>query len=435
MEKKRLVPKLRFPEFEGNGDWEEELFNRLYSFKGTNTFTRDEMNCVIGSVHNIHYGDIHTKFHITLDISKIVVPYLNASVPINKVKQDCYCKDGDIIFADASEDLDGIGKCIEIVNVHQAKVLAGLHTLLTRPITNKILIGFAGYLFSSNNMHEQIQKEAQGIKVLSISSGRLANTNVVYPKSKQEQQKIASCLSSIDTLISAHSQKLDALKTYKKGLMQQLFPAEGETVPRLRFAGFEGEWEETKLGIIAGIINEKLKTKKCTLLSVTSGVGFIPQSEKFGKEIAGESYKNYYVIRKWDFAYNKSATKLYPEGYIAMLRDYEVAAVPNSIFTCFRIANRNVLPQFIDCMFQNNLHGNWLRKFIEIGARAHGALSVNSETLLSMPILIPTTDEQQKIASCLSSIDTLITAQFQKLEALKAHKKGLMQQLFPQTNE
>ena len=87
---------------------------------------------------------------------------------------------------------------------------------------------------------------------------------------------------------------------------------------------------------------------KYTLMSVTSGVGLIPQAEKFGREIAGDSYKNYIVIKKYDFAYNKSATKRFPEGYISMLREYDTAAVPNSIFTCFRITDSESYPLFFD---------------------------------------------------------------------------------------
>jgi type I restriction enzyme S subunit len=204
-------------------------------------------------------------------------------------------------------------------------------------------------------------------------------------------------------------------------------------VPKLRFPEFRStrEWSETKLGTIAESINERAGENKYILMSVTSGLGLIPQKEKFGREIAGSQYNKYYVIRKWDFAYNKSATKQYPEGYIAMLKDIETAAVPYSIFTCFRIINKKILPQFLDYLFHDNFHGKWLRKFIEVGARAHGSLNVDTGILFKMPIVFPSLNEQQKIVDCLSSLDVLIAIQNQKLEVLKLHKKGLMQQLFP----
>lgn len=209
-----------------------------------------------------------------------------------------------------------------------------------------------------------------------------------------------------------------------------------EIVPKLRFPVFVGNGLKiTKLGKISSIIKEKAGENKYILMSVTSGVGLIPQAEKFGREIAGDSYKNYIVIKKYDFAYNKSATKQFPDGYISMLEEYDIAAVPNSIFTCFRITDNESYPPFFDYLWHNNYHGHWLRKYIEVGARAHGALSVDTKHLWSMPLALPDLKEQQKIADCLSSIDELIDAESRKLEALKKHKKGLMQKLFPAEGE
>ncbi len=205
-----------------------------------------------------------------------------------------------------------------------------------------------------------------------------------------------------------------------------------EIMPKLRFPEFIGDkLKITKLGKISSVVKEKARENKYTLMSVTSGVGLIPQAEKFGREIAGDSYKNYIVIRKYDFAYNKSATKQFPEGYISMLGEYDIAAVPNSIFTCFRITDNESYPPFFDYLWHNNYHGHWLRKYIEVGARAHGALSVDTKHLWSMPLALPDFKEQQKIADCLSSIDELIDAESRKLKTLEKYKKGLMQKLFP----
>lgn len=206
-------------------------------------------------------------------------------------------------------------------------------------------------------------------------------------------------------------------------------------LPGLRFPEFDGGWDTKELGQVAELIEERTEDREYTTLSVTSGVGMVSQKEKFGREIAGSSYKNYYVVRKWDFAYNKSATKLYPEGYVAMLGDREEGAVPNSIFTCFRVNIRTIYPPFLNYLFHDNFHGRWLRKFIEVGARAHGSLSIDNRILFKLPVVYPSLKEQQKIADCLSSLDELITAENQKLEALQQHKKGLMQELFPAVGE
>lgn len=214
------------------------------------------------------------------------------------------------------------------------------------------------------------------------------------------------------------------MKTNKKDTKQGIVPA-------LRFPEFDNYWDIKELSKIANLIKERARNGNYTPMSVTSGVGLVSQKEKFGRDISGNQYSSYFVIRKGDFAYNKSATNLYPEGYISMLKKLEIAAVPNSIFTCFKVNRKEVLPEYLDYLFENNYHGKWLRKFIEVGARAHGSLSIDTKKLFELPIVFPSINEQQKIADCLSSIDALIKAAENKIDELKAHKKGLMQQLFP----
>jgi type I restriction enzyme S subunit len=212
-------------------------------------------------------------------------------------------------------------------------------------------------------------------------------------------------------------------------------------VPKLRFPEFRGagEWTTETLGTVAKISTEKVGDKACIPMSITSGIGLVSQMEKFGRIIAGSSYENYLQLQKNDFAYNKSATKEYPEGFIALYSGDDIAAVPNSIFTCFRVIGDSPIPQYLKYLFLGNLHGRWLRKFIEVGARAHGSLSINEDDLLALPVPLPlgktSVQEQQKIAECLSSLDELMAAQARKVEAVKEHKKGLMQQLFPREGE
>ncbi|WP_295388729.1 restriction endonuclease subunit S [uncultured Thiodictyon sp.] len=212
-------------------------------------------------------------------------------------------------------------------------------------------------------------------------------------------------------------------------------------VPKRRFPEFReaGEWETKELRKVAAIIKKKAGSDKFRLMSITAGVGLVSQLEKFGREIAGAQYKNYLVIERHDFAYNKSATKEYPEGFIAMYAGNEPGAVPNSIFTCFRVDASAVFPQYLDYLFISNLHGRWLKMFITVGARAHGSLNIDDNDLLALPVPFPQGDhslrEQQKIADCLASLDELITLEAQQLDTLKTHKKGLMQQLFPAEGE
>ena len=225
----------------------------------------------------------------------------------------------------------------------------------------------------------------------------------------------------------------------KVNMMSAKDKKKGSLVPRLRFPEFNGEWRSQPLGELAFIIKEKAGDRKCILMSIMSGVGLIPQIDKFGKEIAGQQYKNYIILHKNDFAYNKSSTKEYPEGFIAMYIGTEIAAVPNSIFTCFKIKVADIAHLYLNYLFLYNFHGKYLRRYITIGARSHGALAIDDADLLSLPIPYPTGNtsfkEQQRIADCLSSLDERIAAETNKLDALKAHKKGLLKQLFPAEGE
>ena len=212
-------------------------------------------------------------------------------------------------------------------------------------------------------------------------------------------------------------------------------------VPKLRFPEFHsaGKWTTEQLGTVATISTQKVGNNVCVPMSITSGVGLVSQEDKFGRVIAGDSYKNYLLLKPNEFAYNKSATKEYPEGFLTLYSGTALAAVPNSIFTCFRINGESPHVGFLNYQFSDNLHGRWLRRFIQVGARAHGSLSINDSDLMALPVPVPagTTSvvEQQKIADCLSSLDELIAAQARKVDALKTQKKGLMQQLFPREDE
>ena len=223
------VPRLRFAEFRDAGEWATVPLEELYSFKATNSFSRGQLNYEIGEVKNIHYGDIHTKFSASFNIKEESVPFINPTESLEKIKYDCYCEEGDMIFADASEDLNDVGKSIEIVSLNNEKLLSGLHTLLVRQKKSRLVIGFGGYLFKSSRIRAQIKREAQGAKVLGISAVRISRIDIAFPINKKEQQKIVACLASLDDLIAAQTQKIAKLKTHKRGLMQQLFPAVDET--------------------------------------------------------------------------------------------------------------------------------------------------------------------------------------------------------------
>lgn len=202
--------------------WEPTTFGSIYAFKTTNSFSRDKLNYDSGTVKNIHYGDIHTKFSSHFDITKEPVPYINSDVDLDRIADENYVQEGDLVIADASEDYADIGKAIEVVNLNGESVLAGLHTFLARRNNNHLIIGFSGHLMKSHSIRLEIMKIAQGTKVLGISTKRLADVPLLLP-CKEEQQKIASFLSSLDEQIAQVGQQIEQMSTWKKGLLQKMF--------------------------------------------------------------------------------------------------------------------------------------------------------------------------------------------------------------------
>jgi type I restriction enzyme S subunit len=215
---------LRFKDSNGKPypKWEEKAFEEIYSFYSTNSLSREKLNYESGSVKNIHYGDIHTKFRSQFIVNEEYVPYINSDVDLSKVKEDHYCREGDLVIADASEDYDDIGKSIELVKLNNEKVVAGLHTFLARPDLSKIIIGFSGYLVQASYVRMQVKKIAQGTKVLSLAPSRLGKVKLSIP-GREEQQKIASFLTALDAKIESVATQIAYTQTFKKGLLQQMF--------------------------------------------------------------------------------------------------------------------------------------------------------------------------------------------------------------------
>ena len=192
-EKKALVPRLRFPEF--REVWSSSPMSEQYSFKGNNSLSRDKLNYEKGSLRNIHYGDIHTKFALHFRVDAEPVPYINEGESHSAVRPENYCMPGDMVFADASEDMEDVDKAIEIIDTGDVPLVCGLHTILARPDTSGFTLGFGAYLFSSEATRKQIQREAQGAKVLGLSASRLCNVKLHYPSSTNEQPAVPGYLS------------------------------------------------------------------------------------------------------------------------------------------------------------------------------------------------------------------------------------------------
>lgn len=208
-----------------------------------------------------------------------------------------------------------------------------------------------------------------------------------------------------------------------------------EVVPRLRFPEFReaGEWATPQLQEISIPVDERVGDRLLTPVSISAGVGFVSQAEKFGRDISGSQYRLYTLVRDGDFVYNKGNSLKFPQGCVYDLQGWGEVAAPN-VFICFHL-KAGYENGFFRYYFEKNVHGLQLKKHITSGARSNGLLNISRDAFFGIKIPTPEYQEQQKIAGCLSSLDELITAENQRLDALKAHKKGLTQRFFPREGE
>ena len=210
------VPHLRFPEF--TGEWEKCKVSDLLDFYSTNSLSWEQLEYDTNTVMNLHYGLIHVGLPTMVDLAKDKLPNIKKE---NMPKNFELCKEGDVAFADASEDTNEVAKTIEFYNLARENIVCGLHTIHGRDNKNKTVVGFKGYAFSSAAFHNQIRRIAQGTKIYSISTKNFSECYIGLP-SKPEQTKIATLLRLIDERIATQNKIIDKLQSLIKGITQNI---------------------------------------------------------------------------------------------------------------------------------------------------------------------------------------------------------------------
>lgn len=421
----KLVPNLRFPAFIQDGEWKEQKFGSLFAFLPNNTLSRADLKEGKGDVYNVHYGDVLIKLDAYTDIQRDKLPAIKTVDDIEKYRKACL-QDGDIVIADTAED-ETVGKCTEIVNVHNTLVVSGLHTIPCRPQI-KFAQAYLGYYMNSNAFHNKLLPIMQGVKVTSISKSALQNIDLVFPESLEEQQKIAKCLSSIDSYISSINEKVEQLKAHKKSLMQKLFPQRGQTVPEYRFSEFpkDSTWKKMKLGDVTTVINRRNKSSRSLpIYSISNKDGFVLQSEQFDgldSESRGYDISLYKIVGRNTFAYNPARINIGSIGYSGNLKEVLIS----SLYVCFKTTDE-LDDEFLQCFLKTAEFNQAVENNVEGGIRSY----LFYENFSRIRIALPSLQEQKKIATTILSIDDVISKYTNKVSLLNDYKKGLMQQLFP----
>lgn len=383
-------------------DWEKSSVGETFLHVNSNTLSRDCLNYESGIAQNVHYGDVLVKYGEIVDAEKDELPYINDDIGIT-INPNVLLRSGDVVVADTAED-ETAGKATELINVN-SDIVAGLHTIVNRPKQDLFFPKYLGYFFNSSLYHNQLLPHMQGIKVLSLSKKAIDTTNVVYPKDKKEQKRIAEALSNIDQLISSLSKTIEKKRLIKQGAMQQLLTG------KKRLPGFEGEWNEKDVNSVANRLDnlripvaENMRVKGLTPYYGANGIQ---------DYVKGYTHKGEFVLIAEDGANN--------------LKDYPIRFVKGEIWVN---NHAHVLQAKNDVI--TNLFLSYLLKTVNFESNIVGSCraKLNSETLMNLELRLPNDVlEQDAIANVLLTMDNEIESLEEEREKYIRLKEGMMQKL------
>lgn len=407
-------PKIRFKGF--TKDWEQRKLGEVLISLQNNTLSRADLSNETGIAKNVHYGDVLIKFGDVLNVSREQLPMIKDEMILDKYKAS-FLQNGDVIIADTAEDTT-VGKCSEIAGLRDEVVLSGLHTIPYRPV-EKFATGYLGYYLNSDAYHDQLIPLMQGIKVTSISKSAMKDTDIVYPKSTEEQAMIGSYFQSLDHLITLHQRKCEQTKKLKKYMLQKMFPQNGAKVPEIRFDGFTYDWEQRKLGDVFKEYSEKNHTE-LSALTIIQGGGTVKREDSDRNLMYDTSnLSNYKMVRKDDF--------------IVHLRSFEGGLEKSSLDGIISPAYHTFHSDMADSRFYYPYFRSY--EFIKHKLVSHvygirDGRSIDIDGMKTIEIPYTSIEEQRKIGDYLDCLDHLITLHQRKCDELKKMKKYMLQNMF-----
>ena len=398
---KTTVPRLRFPEFRNALPWNAKLLKDICAVNPSNDGLPDSF--VYIDLESVEDGQLKAKNRIE-----------KSDAPSRAQR---HLRNGDVIFQ-VVRPYQRNNLYVDFDDGQQYVASTGYAQLRAKDSER-----FLYQAVHVDSFVEGVIAKCTGSNYPAINSSDLAEIQVFVPHDAAEQQKIADCLTSLDEVIAAQGRKVEALKAHKRGLMQQLFPREGETRPRLRFPEFRGapEWDATSVGAWSK--------------SFSGGTPPTTRADYYGGEIpfirSAEIGSAKTELSLTQTGLKASSAKLVDAGdvllalYGANSGDVALARTPGAINQAILCIRPNGSKAFL-YHYLTAIQPWLVATFLQGG---QGNLS--GEIVKSVGIRVPSSEEQQRIADCLSSLDTRISAETARLAALKTHKQGLMQQLFP----
>jgi type I restriction enzyme S subunit len=399
---KGVVPRLRFPEFRDAGPWEVKRLGKLFKERTERGGEDLELLSVTISDGVVRASELERKNNASADLSnyKRVQP-------------------GDIVYNSMRmwQGASGVS--------HWHGLVSPAYTVVT-PVDNQNPV-FWSYHFKLSHSVDKFARFSQGLTsdTWNLKYPAFSAIKMAFPPDPAEQQKIADCLSSLDEVIELEAKRLDALKAHKKGLLQQLFPREGETTPRLRFPEFRdaGPWEVKRLGDkrIAKFVRERVSPERIPLGHYVSTVNLLPDFAGLSPAPEPPPPNSAVAYRKGDILMSNI------RPYLKKIWIADRSGGASNDVLVVR-PGENTVGGFLGQILMSD---RFVAHVMD-GAKGVKMPRGDLKQIQDFEVPLPQKAEQQKIADCLSSLDELIELQAQKLDALKAHKKGLLQQLFPQ---
>ncbi len=409
--KRTLTPKLRFPEFRDKGEWEKRRLGSLGSFTGGGTPSKGNADHWEGSNPWVSSSDIYEDNIHHINISRFISDEAIAETATKVVPANS------ILLVSRV----GVGK----LAIVRQKICTSQDFINITPAKDNLV--FLAYCLVA--MKEALLSLNQGMAIKGFTKEDASNLEIPLPLQLVEQQKIADCLSSLDELITAEGRKLEALKAHKRGLMQRLFPQPGETQPRLRFPEFRdgSRWKKSPISYLLKRKSNPVQVDEHTAyreIGVRShGKGIFHKEPKSGKEIGSKrvfqifpSALVFNIVFAWEQA-------------VAVTSDKEDDFIASHRFPMFLPRDKRCDVRFMQRLFLTPIGGEILHVASPGGAGRNRTLSQGD--MLGLEVSTPELGEQQTIADCLEALDGRIAEQTMKIDALKRHKRGLMQQLFP----
>lgn len=253
---------------------------------------------------------------------------------------------------------------------------------------------------------------------------------VTFPN-YEEQTRIVEFFECLDELITLHQRKYDKLVIVKKSMLEKMFPKDGANVPEIRFAGFTEAWEQRKLGEIVDRVVRKNSNLESTLpLTISAQYGLVDQITYFNNRVASRDLSNYYLLKKGDFAYNKSYSEGFPFGAVKRLDNYEMGVL-SILYIVFAPKSEIINSDYLVSYYDTN---NWHRQVAERaaeGARNHGLLNISADDFFDTELKFPKEkSEQSQIGKFFAHFDKLITLHLSEIEKLKNIKKSMLEKMF-----